>query len=202
MTIQTHFIEEPLLEFGNGQKLEHPQDGLFLYGPVVAQGSPGVIHVGIVGTQDGIDLVTKWLAVLMRRLPVERRSNCTAPHGPDFKPPSAFGSKRGRSSRFRFRATIFRTPFGRPTAMTPCGRPSSSLKTRSLSIFAPTTGGPMSGSRSSPRSCIDMDARKSPVPRTQCHPRSCRKDQPPKFCAPAAPCFPTWPTRLKSISLP
>jgi hypothetical protein len=32
MTIQTHFIEEPLLEFGNGQKLEHPQDGLFLYG--------------------------------------------------------------------------------------------------------------------------------------------------------------------------
>jgi hypothetical protein len=34
VTIETHFINEPLLEFANGQKLEHPQDGLFLYGPV------------------------------------------------------------------------------------------------------------------------------------------------------------------------
>ena len=48
--MQTHFIDEPLLEFGSGQKLEHPQEELFLYGPVAAEGNPGVIHVGIVGT--------------------------------------------------------------------------------------------------------------------------------------------------------
>ena len=84
MTIQTHFIEEPLLEFGNSQKLEHPQDGLFLYGPVAAQGSPEVIHVGIVGTQDGIELVTKWLTVLMRRLPVERPEQLHSSPWPGF----------------------------------------------------------------------------------------------------------------------
>jgi hypothetical protein len=54
MTIQTHFIKEPLLEFGNGQQLEHPQDGLFLYGPVSAGGNPEVIHVGVAGTPEGI----------------------------------------------------------------------------------------------------------------------------------------------------
>ena len=58
MTLATHYIAEPLLEFGNGQKVEHPQDGLFLYGPVVAQGSPKVIHVGVVGTPNGIALVS------------------------------------------------------------------------------------------------------------------------------------------------
>ena len=53
MTFQTHFIPEPLLEFGNRQKLEHPQDGLFLYGPVAADGNSKVIHVGVVGTAGG-----------------------------------------------------------------------------------------------------------------------------------------------------
>jgi hypothetical protein len=32
VTIAAHFIPEPLPEFGSGQKVEHPQDGLFLYG--------------------------------------------------------------------------------------------------------------------------------------------------------------------------
>ena len=58
MTIETHYLDEPLLEFGNGQKVEHPQDGLFLYGPVAAQGNPKVLHVGVVGTSDGIALVS------------------------------------------------------------------------------------------------------------------------------------------------
>jgi len=89
MTIQTHFIEEPLLEFGSGQKLEHPQDGLFLYGPVAAQGNPEVIHVGIVGTQDGINLATKWLAILMGRLPVERPEQLHSSPWPGFQ--AAFG---------------------------------------------------------------------------------------------------------------
>jgi hypothetical protein len=89
MTIQTHFIEEPLLEFGSGQKLEHPQDGLFLYGPVASQGSPGIIHVGIVGTADGIQLVAKWLEILMGRLPVERPEQLHSSPWPGFQ--AAFG---------------------------------------------------------------------------------------------------------------
>lgn len=89
MTIQTHFIDEPLLEFGNGQKLVHPQDGLFLYGPIAAEGSPGVIHVGIVGTQAGIDLVTKWLGILTDRLPIERPEQLHSSAWPGFQ--AAFG---------------------------------------------------------------------------------------------------------------
>jgi len=89
MTIQTHFIDEPLLEFGSCQKLEHRQDGLFLYGPVASQGSPGVIHVGIVGTADGIQLVTKWLEILMRRLPAERPEQLHSSPWPGFQ--AAFG---------------------------------------------------------------------------------------------------------------
>src|SRR5215468_10371451 len=89
MTIQTHFIDEPLLEFGRGQKLEHPQDGLFLYGPVTALGSPEVIHVGVVGTHDGIDLVARWLVLLMQRLPVERPEQLHSSAWPGFQ--AAFG---------------------------------------------------------------------------------------------------------------
>jgi hypothetical protein len=70
MTIQTHFITEPRLEFAHGQKLEHPQDGLFLYGPVEVEGRPDVLHVGVIGTQDGIALATQWLTTLAGRLPV------------------------------------------------------------------------------------------------------------------------------------
>lgn len=64
MTIETHFLSEPLLEFGNKQKLEHPQDGLFLYGPVSVPGTPRTIHVGVVGTSDGRRLLDGWLKTL------------------------------------------------------------------------------------------------------------------------------------------
>ena len=91
MTIQTHFINEPLLEFGSGQKVEHPQDGLFLYGPVIAQGSPEVVHVGIVGTPDGIQLVSQWLGTLMGRIPVKRPDQLHTSEWPGFQ--AAFGAR-------------------------------------------------------------------------------------------------------------
>ena len=68
MTVQTHFIKEPLLEFGNSQQLEHPQDGLFLYGPVNAGGNPEVIHIGVVGTSDGIAILARWLMTTHRKM--------------------------------------------------------------------------------------------------------------------------------------
>jgi len=71
MTITAKFIEEPLLEFGSNQRVEHPQDGLFLYGPVRVKGSPEVVSVGVIGTETGIALVRKWLKTLAGRICVE-----------------------------------------------------------------------------------------------------------------------------------
>jgi hypothetical protein len=89
MTIQTHFITEPLLEFGNGQKLEHPQDGLFLYGPVNVPGTPQSLHVGVVGTTDGIALVKQWLTTLTGRIEVKRTDQLHTSAWPGFQ--AAFG---------------------------------------------------------------------------------------------------------------
>jgi hypothetical protein len=89
MTIATKFIDEPLLEFGSGQKVEHPQDGLFLYGPVKGAGSPAVIHVGIIGTQDGINLVKTWLIALAGRLPADHPGQLHTSAWPGFE--AAFG---------------------------------------------------------------------------------------------------------------
>jgi hypothetical protein len=89
--IETHFIAEPLLEFGYGQKVEHPQDGLFLYGPLKSKESPEVIHVGVVGTPDGIALIKKWLATLQGPLQVERPDQLHTSAWPGFQ--AAFGAR-------------------------------------------------------------------------------------------------------------
>jgi hypothetical protein len=91
VTIQTHFIPEPLLEFGNKQKLEHPQDGLFLYGPVDVPGTPQALHVGVVGTSEGIKLVEAWLKILAGRIPAQRADQLHTSSWPGFQ--AAFGVK-------------------------------------------------------------------------------------------------------------
>src|SRR6516162_360873 len=168
MTIQTHFIDEPLLEFGSCQKLEHRQDGLFLYGPVASQGSPGVIHVGIVGTADGIQLVTKWLEILMRRLPVERPEQLHSSPWPGFQ--AAFGIRLETKPLVTIPLSSNDISYAIPTATTPFGPPFSSSRTQFLSIFAPTTGGPTFGSRSCLKSFIGTDDRKSVVRKIPRHP--------------------------------
>jgi hypothetical protein len=91
MNLQSDFIREPLLEFGNAQKMEHPQDGLFLYGPVKSHGSPQVIHVGVVGTPDGIELVHKWLDRIQGSISVERLDQMHSTAWPGFQ--AAFGTR-------------------------------------------------------------------------------------------------------------
>jgi hypothetical protein len=85
MTLSPHFLAEPLLEFANGQKVEHPQDGLFLYGPVDDAGSPEVLRVGVIGTPQGIGLVKGWLSKLAGRLPVKDRSKLHTSAWPGFQ---------------------------------------------------------------------------------------------------------------------
>jgi hypothetical protein len=89
MTFATHFLREPLLEFGNSQKVEHPQDGLYLYGPVKGAGVPESIHVGVVGTPEGIALVRAWLSSLQGAIPVERPEQLHTSAFPGFQ--AAFG---------------------------------------------------------------------------------------------------------------
>jgi hypothetical protein len=89
--LSAHYIPEPLLEFAHGQKLEHPQDGLFLYGPVNLAGSPGVLRVGVIGAPEGIDLVKGWLVKLAGFLPVKDSSKLHTSPWPGFQ--AAFGAR-------------------------------------------------------------------------------------------------------------
>ena len=50
------FIPEPTVLVGFGQEVEHPRDGLFLFGPVDAMANPREMRVGVIGTNQGIDL--------------------------------------------------------------------------------------------------------------------------------------------------
>ncbi len=89
--IRADYLKEPLLEFGQGQRLEHPQDGLFLYGPVKIKGSPQVVHVGVIGTQTGIRLLTSWLSRLERGIPPQNPRAFHTAGWPGFQ--ACFGAK-------------------------------------------------------------------------------------------------------------
>lgn len=53
-------LPEPLLSFGYQQRLEHPKDGLFLYGPLADNAHPAEMRIGVIGTEDGIGRFQKW----------------------------------------------------------------------------------------------------------------------------------------------
>jgi len=91
MTTSGHFISEPLLEFGGGQKIEHPQDGLFLFGPLDEPGRPGTIQYGVIGTTDGIALAKGWLSQIVGRIPVKDASKLHTSPWPGFE--TAFQTK-------------------------------------------------------------------------------------------------------------
>jgi hypothetical protein len=108
VTFAAHFLPEPLLEFSSGQRLEHPQDGLFLYGPVMVPGSPELIQVGAIGTPDGIDLVRQWLHALVGRIAVEDATQLHTVPWPSGFSNSAFCRKNlitSRTTKNRFRVS-------------------------------------------------------------------------------------------------
>ena len=59
-----HF-EEPCLEFGHGQALEDPRDGLTLFGPL-DEGKPYGIRSGVVGTSEGLQRFSRWVEEISR----------------------------------------------------------------------------------------------------------------------------------------
>jgi len=91
VTLAACYIPEPMLEFAHGQKVEHPQDGLFLYGPVNLAGSPEVLRIGVIGAPEGIDLVKGWLAKLAGFLPVKDPSKLHTSPWPGFQ--ATFGAR-------------------------------------------------------------------------------------------------------------
>lgn len=91
MTLSTRHLQEPLLEFGYNQKVEHPKDGLFLYGPIKIPGTPEVIRIGVVGTQEGVNLLKMWLTKISGKIDVEDPSKLYMSHWPGFQ--ATFGAR-------------------------------------------------------------------------------------------------------------
>ena len=63
MMLDLKYFDEPVLEFGLGQSLEDPRDGLTLFGPL-DEGKPYGIRAGVVGTPDGVKRFSGWVAGL------------------------------------------------------------------------------------------------------------------------------------------
>ena len=83
-------IPEPKLIFGYDQTMEDPRDGLALFGPYDRKAAQYGITVGVVGTPDGIDRFTRWLASIQGpvRNPMPKRER---PMFPGFE--AVFGLK-------------------------------------------------------------------------------------------------------------
>lgn len=71
------YFGEPLLEFGHGQKLENPKDGLFVFGPLVDERKPAQMRVGVIGTPEGIDRYHDWILAATQYIPA---ANSSSPH--------------------------------------------------------------------------------------------------------------------------
>lgn len=96
-TLEIKHIAEPQLEFGFGQKLEYPRDGLYLYGPISGSASVSEVQYGVIGTPEGIKRFRRWSKIVSGFIDVPEitvRSKVVAPQHipfPGFE--QAFGTK-------------------------------------------------------------------------------------------------------------
>jgi len=68
--LQMIFLQEPFLEFGYGQKLVYPRDGLFLFGPSGNSEDVPTIRYGAIGTTEGVRRLRSWASKLNRYIPI------------------------------------------------------------------------------------------------------------------------------------
>ena len=85
-SLRVTYVDEPKLKFGHGQRLDHPKDGLFLYGP---EGKPSQreVRIGVIGTESGIKEFRSWLLKLQAGISVPEpgeREKSFRPHLSDF----------------------------------------------------------------------------------------------------------------------
>ena len=85
-SLQVIHIDEPQLEFGHGQILDHPKDGLFLYGPHQLP-KRREISIGVIATERGEKFFREWLSKVLKRVRVpkpSKREKIFRPHLSDF----------------------------------------------------------------------------------------------------------------------
>ncbi len=78
-------LAEPQLTFGYQQQMEHPKDGLFLFGPLADPAHPAEMRIGVIGTAEGLACFREWTKRIRGFLPSANRD---APHhasGPGFE---------------------------------------------------------------------------------------------------------------------
>ena len=71
-SIRVMYLCEPMLQFGYGQELGYPRDGLFLFGPCDASEKLGTTRFGLIGTPDGIRRFQKWSQQITRYIEVPK----------------------------------------------------------------------------------------------------------------------------------
>lgn len=62
-------IDEPALTFAYQQQMEHPKDGLFLFGPLADPAHPAEMRIGVIGTRDGLACFHEWAARIRGFIP-------------------------------------------------------------------------------------------------------------------------------------
>ncbi len=66
------YITEPTLEFGHGQTMEDPRDGLMLFGPLADTRGPVEIRVGVIGRKAGLERYRRWVATITGHIAATR----------------------------------------------------------------------------------------------------------------------------------
>lgn len=84
-------IPEPLLGFGFGQQMEHPKDGLFLFGPLADNANPAEMRIGVVGTEAGIACFHEWARRIRGHIPSQNADAAHHASWPGFQ--AVFGTK-------------------------------------------------------------------------------------------------------------
>ena len=81
-------FDEPQLEFASGERLEHPRDGLTLFGPVDSKGveKPSHLSYGVVGTKSGVAALRKFVKAVVRPISTDAElDEVLWPHFPGFE---------------------------------------------------------------------------------------------------------------------
>ena len=84
-------IPEPLLAFRYGQEMEHPKDGLFLFGPTDDVANPAEMRFGVIGPQSCIDSFKTWAARIRSFIPSANADVAHHASWPGFE--AVFGTK-------------------------------------------------------------------------------------------------------------
>ncbi len=81
-------VQEPLLTFAYGQQLEHPKDGLLLYGPYYNPLAGGRLRIGLVSTVAGASRYSGWVGRVSKVIHPAKPDdpNVVAPNGCSSQP--------------------------------------------------------------------------------------------------------------------